>query len=164
MAYFKTYPRRRRRSETLSVKRIKTVYPGKQPQRSISMCFCVRSPRRWFFYLIATICQVCSCFVHRDWKEDSAGQKTLHSAKNCASCCLESRFHLCSSLYSTSLAQEAGHDAKTQGRRLNNSLCLPDVSACMHSLVFRTRVEMTLFDSCQLFFSPPRSGRRFDSL
>lgn len=99
---------------------------------------------RWF-YLITTICWVRSCSFHRDWKEDSVGQKTLHSAKKCASCCLESCFHLCSSLYSTSLALEPGMMQRQWVGDLIHSFCLPYVSVCVHACICLFSVHWSYF-------------------
>ncbi|KAI4799267.1 hypothetical protein KUCAC02_017057, partial [Chaenocephalus aceratus] len=46
---------------------------------------------------------VCSCFVRGDRGRRYRGPETLHGVKPAASCCLQSRFHLCRSLCRTSL-------------------------------------------------------------
>jgi len=123
---------------------IKMVILGKQP---INMCSCVHSLWRWS-YLITTICLVCSCFVRRDGEEDSVGQKTFHSAKKSTSCCLESCFHLCSSLRSTSLAQNLGMTQRKWAGDLIHSLCATYicmcVCACAYAYIYLLSVQHTL--------------------
>lgn len=118
---------------------------------------------RWF-YLITTICWVRSCSFHRDWKEDSVGQKTLHSAKKCASCCLESCFHLCSSLYSTSLALEPGMMQRQWVGDLIHSFCLRQcVCARTHAFacfLYTGRISFFHFvNMTSLFFSGTHRNR-----